>query len=140
MKKLALVLLCTIPMLTACSKEPTNLEALEAAAKANDFSMVKMKDAEEAYQLKKGECVVEFGFLRTPADAETKFHQIADPIMNSRSGGVSSTANMPSYNYASKTTGGKFFYATQVGATLFVSDNEENCKDDIKKLADAIKY
>lgn len=140
MKKLALLLLCAIPMLTACSKQPTNQEALEAAAKANGFSIEKLKDNANAYQFTKDDCIVGFEFLKTPADAETKFYNISNPIMNSRSGGISSQANMSNYHYASKTSGGKFFYATQIESTLFVSDAPESCKDAIKGFADAIKY
>ncbi|MBQ9817808.1 MAG: hypothetical protein IJM59_10165 [Proteobacteria bacterium] len=140
MKKLAIVLLCTIPMLTACSKEPTNPAALEAAAKANGFTVEKIKDADNAYQFRKDECVVEFGFFNAPADAEMKFHSIANPIMDGRSGGISSSANMSNYHYASKLSGGKFFYATQVENTLFVSDNAESCEAAIRKFAEDIKY
>ncbi|MBO4349450.1 MAG: hypothetical protein J6A01_00695 [Proteobacteria bacterium] len=137
MKKVALLLLCAIPMLMACSKDPTNQAALEAAAKDNGFTVIKL---DNAFQFTKGECTVGFEFLGTRADAERKFFAASNAIKNNHIGGVSSAANMANYHYFSKTGGGQFFYATQVESTLFLFDGSENCKDAVKSFADGIKY
>lgn len=138
MKKPAILLLCVIPMLMACSKTPTNPADLEAAAQAKGFSIKKL-DPANAYQFTKDNCTVEFEFNGSQADAERKFFKLASEAKN-RGGGASAEVNMTNYHYYSKSSGALYFYATQVESTLFLFDGDKNCKDAVKDFADAIHY
>ena len=134
MKKLALLLLCAIPTMTACLQEPTNPTALEAAAKANGFTMQIIN--ENIYQFKKGECVVDFSFMQTTKDASMAFYNVTNDSPNN---GNTKTV-IVHQQHSMKSGGGQFFYATQIQSTLFMFDGSEDCKDAVKSFADAIKY
>lgn len=137
LKKFAIALLCTLPLLTSCSREPVSQTRLETAAKARNFEMTKDGDT---YTFTKNGCVVKFYYFENESLALTKYIESSDPIMESRSGGSQTKAYMFSMHFSSSSSEGKFFLAAQIGPTLLFSDNPEKCEKTVSNFADAIQY
>ena len=152
MKKIAFILLCAIPMFTACSKaKPVTSSELETKAQSEGF---KIEKSEGVYKLTKQNCTVEFGFYNSQGEAEDAYFNFAEPIGSSfgvsrsmwgfkakanpgQSYKVSATETKHHFKLSNRST---FVYCTQIENTAFLFNGTPECEKAVGHLADAIDY